>query len=36
MRAGWAELHEVVHTVVSRSGFFAFFPFDKLFESRLS
>jgi hypothetical protein len=36
MRAGWAELHEVVHTVVSRSVFFACFPFDKLIESYLS
>jgi hypothetical protein len=33
MRAGWAKLHKVVHTVVSRSLFFACFPFDNLIES---
>jgi len=36
MRAGWAVLQVVVHTVVSRSQFFACFPFDNLIESYLS
>jgi hypothetical protein len=36
MRAGWAMLQEVVHTVVFRSVFLSFFPFDNLIESFLS